>query len=177
MVKLKEAPIIDTDLIDYLSTESDFAFELHVLNTLIAHGFTCEHGGSYDDPVTKKPREFDIRATKTLGHFHIRLAVECKNVSRDTDRHGNPRVDFQRTRAAKGDPCSRYYEPTDFDVVAACLHAVTNAWDFRFVLPSVLAPHKSCAGRIASNVRVDNQWSDDPAGMLQLAYAAKGLTV
>ena len=105
------------------------------------------------------------------------LAVECKNVSRDTDRHGNPRVDFQRTRAAKGDPCSRYYEPTDFDVVAACLHAVTNAWDFRFVLPSVLAPHKSCAGRIASNVRVDNQWSDDPAGMLQLAYAAKGLTV
>jgi hypothetical protein len=105
------------------------------------------------------------------------LTVECKNVSRDTDRHGNPRVDFQRTRAAKGNPCSRYYEPTDFDVVAACLHAVTNAWDFRYVLPSALAPHKSCEGRIASNVRVDTQWSDDAARMLQLAYAARGVTV
>jgi hypothetical protein len=100
-----------------------------------------------------------------------------QNVSRDTDKHGNPRVDFQRTRAAKGNPCSRYYEPTDFDVVAACLHAVTNAWDFRYVLPSALAPHKSCEGRIASNVKVDRQWSDDAARMLQLAYAAKGVTV
>jgi len=105
------------------------------------------------------------------------LTVECKNVSRDTDRHGNPRVDFQRTRAAKGNPCSRYYEPTDFDVLAACLHAVTNAWDFRYVLPSALAPHKSCEGRIASNVKVDKQWSDDVARMLQLAYAAKGVGV
>jgi hypothetical protein len=105
------------------------------------------------------------------------LTVECKNVSRDKDRHGNARVDFQRTRAAKGNPCSLYYESTDFDVVAACLHAVTNAWDFRYVLPSILAPHKSCQGRIASNVRVDSQWSDDPAQMFQLAYAAKGVTV
>jgi len=53
------------------------------------------------------------------------LTVECKNVARETDRHGNPKVDFQRTRAAKGNPCSRYYEPSDFDVVAACLHAIS----------------------------------------------------
>jgi hypothetical protein len=105
------------------------------------------------------------------------LTVECKNVSRDKDKLGNPRVDFQRTRAAKGNPCSRYYEPTDFDVVAACLHAVTNAWDFRYVLPSVLAPHKSCEGRIASNVKVDAQWSDDAARVLRLAYGVKGVTI
>jgi hypothetical protein len=54
---------------------------------------------------------------------------------------------------------------------------VTNAWDFRYVLPSALTPHKSCEGRIASNVRVDTLWSDDAARMLQLAYAAKGVTV
>jgi hypothetical protein len=105
------------------------------------------------------------------------LTVECKNVSRDRDKHGNPRVDFQRTRAAKGNPCSRYYEPTDFDIVAACLHAVTNVWDFRYVLPSALARHKLCEGRIASNIRVDTQWSDDVTRMLQLAYATKGVTV
>jgi len=105
------------------------------------------------------------------------LSVECKNVSRDRDKQGNPRIDFQRTRAAKGNPCSRYYEPTDFDVLAGCLHAVTNAWDFRYVLPSMLAPHKSCEGRLASNVKVDAQWTDDAARVLRLAYVAKGVRV
>src|SRR6185503_243871 len=50
------------------------------------------------------------------------LTIECKNVLRKTDREGLARLDFQRTRAAKSDPCSRYYSPKDFDVVAACLH-------------------------------------------------------
>ncbi len=103
------------------------------------------------------------------------LTIECKNVARDVDKHGNPKIDFQRTRAAKGNPCSRYYRPTDFDVVAGCLHAVTNAWDFRYVLPSVLAPHKTCEGRIASNVRVDNRWLVDAQEMFRVAYAAKGV--
>jgi hypothetical protein len=48
-----------------------------------------------------------------------RLTVECKNVAREPDRDRIPK----RTRAAMGNPCSRYYEPTDFDVVAACLQA------------------------------------------------------
>ncbi|MDP1753823.1 MAG: hypothetical protein Q8L22_30610 [Reyranella sp.] len=103
------------------------------------------------------------------------LTIECKNVARDVDKHGNPKIDFQRTRAAKGNPCSRYYRPTDFDVVAGCLHAVTNSWDFRYVLPSVLAPHKTCEGRIASNVRVDNHWLVDAQEMFRIAYAAKGI--
>lgn len=102
------------------------------------------------------------------------LTIECKNVARQVDKQGSPRIDFQRTRAAKSDPCSRYDQPTEFDIVAACLHAVTGAWDFRYALPSALPPHKSCVGRITSNIRVDGRWVADAEEMFRRAYAAKG---
>lgn len=105
------------------------------------------------------------------------LFVECKNVGRTPDRFGNPRIDFQRTRASKGDPCSRYYQPADFDIVAACLHGVTETWDFRYVLPAVLAPHKICEGRISNNVRVDGSWTAEPEDIFRHAYASKGVTL
>jgi hypothetical protein len=105
------------------------------------------------------------------------LTVECKNVAREKDRHGNAKVDFQRTRAAKGDPCSRYYMPTDFDIVAACLHAVTTQWDFKFVLSRTLPPHKKCEGRIDSNIKVDNRWVVDAEEMFRQAYTDKGISV
>jgi hypothetical protein len=82
------------------------------------------------------------------------IFVECKNVLRTTYADGIPKLDFQRTRAAKSDPCSRYYMPTDFQVVAACLHPVTEQWEFRFALTSELPPHGSCPGRIDNNIRV-----------------------
>ncbi|GMO75900.1 hypothetical protein [Bradyrhizobium ottawaense] len=90
------------------------------------------------------------------------MTIECKNVLRVPDKAGNPRVDFQRTRASKADPCSRYYAPDDFDVVAACLHAVTERWEFRFVLPGHLPEHKKCTGKIASNVIVGSEWASVP---------------
>jgi hypothetical protein len=97
------------------------------------------------------------------------LTVECKNVLRKTDRAGRARLDFQRTRAAKSDPCSRYYSPRDFDVVAACLHAVTERWEFRFALPGGLAPHAKCPGKLSSNVPLDSLWSPDPIPVLRAA--------
>lgn len=116
----------------------------------------------------------DLRVGYRNGPF---LTVECKNVARDTDQLGNPKLDFQRTRAAKGNPCSRYYEPAEFDIVAACLHAVSARWDFRFALPGSLPPHKTCPGRITSNIRVDKQWLADAGEMFRRAYAAKGVSV
>jgi len=80
MAKLKTTPIRQADLVEYLGHHSDFAFEISVLNKLLSRGFDCEHGGSYEDPFTKKPREFDLRARKTFGPRLIRLAVECKNL-------------------------------------------------------------------------------------------------
>jgi hypothetical protein len=98
------------------------------------------------------------------------LAIECKNVLRARGRDGLVRLDFQRTRAAKSDPCSRYYSPKDFDVVAACLHSVTEKWEFRFIPTSRLAPHRRCEGKLSSNVQIDNRWHQDP---LQAFSAAR----
>jgi len=100
------------------------------------------------------------------------LTVECKNVLRAKDKNGHARVDFQRTRASKADPCSRYYYPADFDVVAACLHAVTERWEFRYALPRSLAPHAKCVGRLASNVVIGDLWNANPGEIFEAAYAS-----
>ena len=50
-----------------------------------------------------------------------RVTVECKNASPKTYADGTPKVETQKTRASKGDPKSRLYDPSQFDVVAACM--------------------------------------------------------
>lgn len=95
------------------------------------------------------------------------VLVECKNVLRTTDSSGTARVDFQRTRAAKSDACSRYYKPSEFGVLAACLHAVTERWEYRYALTAELPEHKKCEGRIANNVRVSaDLFTDDVSAAL-----------
>lgn len=108
--------------------------------------------------------EVDV-AVRLRGRRPVR--IQCKNVLRQTTKDGLARVDFQRTRAAKSDPCSRYYAPHDFDVVAACLHAVTEHWSFKFAMPQELDPHRTCIGKIASNVKVDERWSEDAQAILR----------
>lgn len=88
------------------------------------------------------------------------LTVECKNVLRQKTADGLARVDLQRTRASKSDPCSRFYRAEDFDLVAACMHAVTERWEFQFVPSRALDAHARCAGRLSNLVRVDSRWSD-----------------
>jgi hypothetical protein len=100
------------------------------------------------------------------------ILVECKNVLRERTAAGLCRVDFQRTRASKADPCSRYYSRSDFSVLAACLHAVTERWEFRFALTTDLPAHGVCPGRIQSNLKVDGSWLDDPTEALKRACAA-----
>jgi restriction-modification system family protein len=85
------------------------------------------------------------------------ILVECKNVLRTTYAGGIPKLDFQRTRASKSDPCSRYYSPDEFQVVAACIHPITETWTFKFALTTDLPPHTSCTGRIDNNIRVGDQ--------------------
>ncbi|MBD2059252.1 hypothetical protein H6F88_25200 [Oculatella sp. FACHB-28] len=80
MVKLKPDPIAASDLIEYLDNHSDFSFEIETLRELIKLGFTCKHGGTYEDPATQIPREYDIRATRQIEEKLLRLAVECKNL-------------------------------------------------------------------------------------------------
>jgi hypothetical protein len=99
------------------------------------------------------------------------LTIECKNVLREVDKEKRPRIDFQRTRASKANPCSRYYAPTDFNIVAGCLHAVTEKWEFRYALAAELPAHKKCVGKLSNNVRIDPSWNADPTGVFDRAYA------
>jgi hypothetical protein len=70
------------DMADYLATESDFGFEIRVIKQLRSFGFEIQHGGTYMDEITSKPRQFDIRATLSDERRAVRLAVECKNLKK-----------------------------------------------------------------------------------------------
>lgn len=85
MAKLVENQIEKDDIEEYLRDYSDFSFEIKVQKKLVSMGFDCEHSGTYDDPITNKTREFDIRAHKYTQldqntTFRFCMAVECKNI-------------------------------------------------------------------------------------------------
>jgi hypothetical protein len=104
---------------------------------------------------------------------HGPLYVECKNVLRQLTADGLARVDFQRTRASLGDRCTRYYFPREFDILAGCLHAVTERWEFKYRLPREMAPHKDCPGRLSNLVRIDSKWTEAEAVLAAAAGATK----
>ncbi len=95
------------------------------------------------------------------------LAIECKNVLRRVTADGLATMDFMKTRASQADPCSRYYLPSQFDIVAGCLHAVTTAWEFKYVLTTALDPHSKCPGRLSHRVRLDGRWTANAADVLR----------
>jgi hypothetical protein len=92
--------------------------------------------------------DFELRYRKK------RFRVECKNVLRRLPKDGVPRLDFQKTRASKSDPCSRYYRRDQFEVLAACLHPVHERWEFQFAPTAGLPEHKRCEDRIADKLTV-----------------------
>jgi hypothetical protein len=81
MARVRDISVGSADLKEYLNGYSDFSFELQTLKTLRAMALDCEHGGLYQDPVTKKSREFDIRAVARADGRVVHLAIECKNIS------------------------------------------------------------------------------------------------
>jgi hypothetical protein len=83
MPKISPDDIQFDDIKEFIEKESNFAFELRVLDKLCALSFICEHGGTYEDPVSKKIRQFDILARKRDGKFNITLSVECKNLKKN----------------------------------------------------------------------------------------------
>jgi len=91
------------------------------------------------------------------------VTVECKNAAHDTYADGTPKVETQKTRASKGDPKSRFYEPSDFDVVAACMYGPWGRWEFRYKRSADLARHKEHPDRIAPIQRIDETWSESLA--------------
>lgn len=87
------------------------------------------------------------------------VLVECKNVSPSTYADGTAKVEVQKTRSQRGDPAGRFYRPEQFDVVAACVYAVTGVWEFRFKATALMARHPQFPDRLAVLHRVDDSWS------------------
>ena len=76
-------PITAVDLAEFVIADSDFALEMQVLRKLSNLEFECSHSGTYQDPVTDKIRQFDLRASRLKDTFRLSLAVECKNLRSD----------------------------------------------------------------------------------------------
>jgi hypothetical protein len=94
------------------------------------------------------------------------LLVECKNARDDDYRAGAKvvahRAEVQKTRAAKADPSSRYYEAGYFDILAVCVGKKTRNWsDFLFVRSSDLQRHPAYPGKLAVMQRVPLPQSTD----------------
>lgn len=115
----------------------------------VAEEYLRQHLSSVDGVDRVEILDEDGKPDFRIRHRGQRsYLIECKNVLRKSPK-SDPRVDFQRTRASVGDPCTRYYKPTDFDILAACLFPATGIWDFRFCATRLLAPHLKCPGRLS----------------------------
>lgn len=80
MAKLRNQPLTSTEIARYLNAQDDFALEMQVYSLALSYGYEASHGGTYEDPVTKKPRQYDIRANSIREDRRIDLAVECKSL-------------------------------------------------------------------------------------------------
>src|SRR5712671_1858969 len=75
-------PISASDIRNVVTKEDDFGHEMrvgHVIRDCPA--IEMQHGGTYTDAVTQKPRQFDYRCSLRKEVSTLMLAVECKNLS------------------------------------------------------------------------------------------------
>jgi len=135
-------------------------------------GWVAEH--HLGQIISKLPEVSSYKPIEEDGKpdFQVRIgdappiSIECKNVLRKTNAQGMPRLDFQRTRASIGDPCSRYYSASEFEIVAACLHPVSERWEFMYKRTDEMHPHDRCVGKLSSSVLINGSWTNDLAGLL-----------
>lgn len=83
MAKLQPQPILASDISEYLAEQDDFALELRSIRRAHEFGFRYSHAGTYEDPVTGKPRQYDIRAVYSKGACTVYLAMECKSLQKN----------------------------------------------------------------------------------------------
>ena len=85
MTNKQANPIGPTDLADFLKTDSSFAFEMKVRELFATPRCRYWHGGTYDDPHTGLPRQFDLQVERdykeTFLPIRFAMAIECKCLS------------------------------------------------------------------------------------------------
>ena len=100
------------------------------------------------------------------------LYAECKNV-RESGKPGGEayrkrgnvvayKVETQKTRAAKSDPTSRYYDIANYHILGVCLGKKTEDWsDFLFVRTADLLCHAKHSHKLAVMQRVPLPGAED----------------
>ena len=78
MQKRPRTPVTQDDISEYLFSQDDFALELFVSGEAAKLNLPISHGGTYEDPVTRKHRQFDLRITRVSRNRELNLAIECK---------------------------------------------------------------------------------------------------
>ena len=74
-------PITPSDIQTLVLKEDDFGHEMRVGKIIRdVPNIRVEHGGTYTDPVSGKPRQFDFRCAVLKESAELHLAVECKNL-------------------------------------------------------------------------------------------------
>jgi hypothetical protein len=94
------------------------------------------------------------------------LRVECKNGDETFYASGEGRVEVQKTRTSKGDPASRYYEPSQFDVLAVCLWPEQGPPRFVYRATRDLQRHEQFPDRLAVLHRINETWATNLADAL-----------
>ena len=80
--RFAKMPISPSDIKNLVLKEDDFGHEMRV-GKLIRNipNINTQHGGTYIDSVSGKPRQFDFRCSLQKNSAEINLAVECKNLN------------------------------------------------------------------------------------------------
>jgi hypothetical protein len=78
-----ESKISAEALRSMVEAEDDFGHELRV-GKILKQGQRFKHAGTYKDPFTGKPRQFDFRVQLERNNHVIHLAVEAKNLSKNS---------------------------------------------------------------------------------------------
>lgn len=110
--------------------------------------------GAYEAHDTDGMHDFTV---ETLSGAKIRVEVK-------TIRNGpKPQVEMQKTRAAKADASSRFYEITHFDVIAVCVGRFTDDWtQFRYALVRELPVHRDHANKLQVMHRIPEEENGTP---------------
>ena len=75
-------PISSSDIKDIVLKEDDFGHEMRVGKVIRdIPNISVQHGGTYVDAVTGKPRQFDFRCSLQKESAELNLAIECKNLN------------------------------------------------------------------------------------------------
>jgi hypothetical protein len=187
--------ITEREIRQVVEAADDFGHELRVRRLLRDHwAGVLWHGGTYIDPVTSKPRQYDLR----WHLFHreglaINLAVECKNISPETPIviSGLKRTHLEsyhylmesRTGGSFGlKDFPTYFDVKSMGVVRAVLKDSAIYSAESFVGKSILRiqgfetgkPPKTCKRYIASNDQeIYDRWSQALASARDLVFEAR----